>query len=105
MAEPRPSTGAPVECSVSSIGIVVHPVRDVSRPLGAVQQWARERGAELVQIPFSGEQPDLFEERQPRECDLVVAIGGDGTTLAAIRAAATADRPILGVACGSLGAL
>jgi NAD+ kinase len=34
-----------------------------------------------------------------------VSIGGDGTTLAAIRAAIAADRPVLGVACGSIGAL
>jgi NAD+ kinase len=35
----------------------------------------------------------------------VVALGGDGTGLAARRAAAAADAPVLGVACGSLGAL
>src|SRR5204863_5454200 len=35
----------------------------------------------------------------------VIALGGDGTTLAALRAAAPRDRPVLGVACGSLGAL
>jgi NAD+ kinase len=38
-------------------------------------------------------------------CDLIVAIGGDGTALAAIRLAAPAGKPVLGVACGSLGAL
>jgi NAD kinase len=38
-------------------------------------------------------------------CDLVLAVGGDGTTLHALHAAAKVDRPVLGVACGSLGAL
>src|SRR4051812_4012881 len=38
-------------------------------------------------------------------CDLVVAIGGDGTVLTALRAAAEHATPVLGVACGSLGAL
>jgi NAD+ kinase len=38
-------------------------------------------------------------------CDLVVAIGGDGTVLTALRAAAPTGTPVLGVACGSLGAL
>jgi NAD+ kinase len=38
-------------------------------------------------------------------CDLVVAIGGDGTVLTALRAAAEHGTPVLGVACGSLGAL
>jgi NAD+ kinase len=35
----------------------------------------------------------------------VVAVGGDGTTLRALRAAAAHRAPVLGVACGSLGAL
>ena len=39
------------------------------------------------------------------DCDLVIALGGDGTTLAALHAAAPVGRPVLGVACGSLGAL
>ena len=39
------------------------------------------------------------------DCDLVIALGGDGTTLAALHAAAPAGTPVLGVACGSLGAL
>jgi NAD+ kinase len=39
------------------------------------------------------------------DCGLVIALGGDGTALAALSAAAEARRPVLGVACGSLGAL
>jgi NAD+ kinase len=38
-------------------------------------------------------------------CDLLVAVGGDGTALAALHAAAPVSRPVLGVACGSLGVL
>jgi NAD+ kinase len=38
-------------------------------------------------------------------CDLIVAVGGDGTVLRALHAAAETDAPVLGVACGSLGAL
>jgi NAD+ kinase len=34
-----------------------------------------------------------------------VAVGGDGTVLASLRAAAAQGAPVLGVACGSLGAL
>ena len=36
---------------------------------------------------------------------MIVALGGDGTTLAALRSGAEAGKPVLGVACGSLGAL
>jgi NAD+ kinase len=35
----------------------------------------------------------------------VLAVGGDGTALAGLHAAAPASRPVLGVACGSLGVL
>ena len=39
-------------------------------------------------------------------CDLVIALGGDGTTLAALHAAgARTTGPCSGIACGSLGAL
>jgi NAD+ kinase len=47
----------------------------------------------------------VTEEGDPADSDLIVSIGGDGTTLAALRTGAAADRPVLGVACGSLGAL
>src|SRR5438067_8211158 len=39
------------------------------------------------------------------DCDVLAAVGGDGTTLSAIRSASPAGRPVLGVACGSLGVL
>jgi NAD+ kinase len=39
------------------------------------------------------------------DCELLVALGGDGTVLAALHAAALAGKPVLGVGCGSLGAL
>ena len=38
-------------------------------------------------------------------CDALLALGGDGTTLAALHAGAPASRPVLGVACGSVGVL
>jgi NAD+ kinase len=37
--------------------------------------------------------------------DLILAVGGDGTALAALREAAMVSKPVLGVACGSLGAM
>ncbi len=86
------------------IGLVAHPTRDVEAPLRELVEWARAHDADAVQIPFHGERR-LLDEGRPDECQLVVAIGGDGTALAAIHRAASAGRPVLGVACGSLGAL
>jgi NAD+ kinase len=85
--------------------LVVHPSRAVDLPLQALREWAGERHVGLVQIPASCRQHQVAEPGDASSCDLIVSIGGDGTTLAAIRAAAEADCPALGVACGSLGAL
>lgn len=44
-------------------------------------------------------------ERLPEHCDLIIAVGGDGTFLAAARAAADFDIPVVGVNLGRLGFL
>jgi NAD+ kinase len=87
------------------IGLVVHPSRSVDRPLHLLREWTAEHGVEMVQVPAAYSQRRVAEEGDPGESDLIVSIGGDGTTLAALRTAAVADRPVLGIACGSLGAL
>jgi NAD+ kinase len=88
------------------IAIVVHPRRELGRALGTLRGWAEQQGAALVQLPSPGqEQEEVAPAGDAEGSDLVVALGGDGTTLAALRAAAPLARPVLGVACGSLGAL
>jgi NAD+ kinase len=87
------------------IGLVVHPSRSVDRPLRLVQEWSEEHGVEVTQVPAAYSQRQVAGEGDPGEADLIVSIGGDGTTLAALRSAALAGRPVLGIACGSLGAL
>lgn len=44
-------------------------------------------------------------DRLPAFCDLIIAVGGDGTFLAAARAAADFEVPLLGVNLGRLGFL
>jgi NAD+ kinase len=87
------------------IGVVVHPSRSVDEPLRLLREWTAEHGADLVQIAATYNQRRVAEEGDAGEADLIVSIGGDGTTLAALRSGAQAERPVLGVACGSLGAL
>jgi NAD+ kinase len=87
------------------IGIVVHPRRELSAATATLRSWAEERGAEVVQLQTNVEAPELAPRGEVADCDLVVALGGDGTTLAALHAAGPAGKPVLGVACGSLGAL
>jgi NAD+ kinase len=87
------------------IGLVVHPRRELDRALTTVREWAERQGAEVVQVRSPGQEQQVAPEGEVGACDLVIALGGDGTTLAALRAAAPVHRPVMGVACGSLGAL
>ncbi len=86
------------------IGILVHPTRVVQQAVAILQRWTNERGLELAQIT-AGEQPVVAPPGVVSACDLVVALGGDGTVLKALHAAAKTRTPVLGVAYGSLGAL
>src|ERR671919_467522 len=68
------------------LGLVIHPHRRLDGALQTIRDWAAEP------VDVAG-------------CDLVLALGGDGTTLTALHAAAPVSRPVLGVACGSIGVL
>jgi NAD+ kinase len=88
------------------IAIVVHPTREISGALRRLEAWAGAHGLEVVQIETLGASGrEMAARAELTSTDLVVALGGDGTVLAALRAAAREDVPVLGVACGSVGAL
>lgn len=95
----------PAPATLSLIGLVVHPNRPIDGPVADVRTWADRQDVGLVQVPASCQQQRVAPPGDAGECDLILAIGGDGTTLAAIRTGAEVDRPVLGVACGSLGVL
>ena len=86
------------------LGLVVHPRRELDQALDTLRRWSDAHDVELVQVP-TGQERKVAEPGEAADCDLVVGLGGDGTALAAIHAAAPAGTPVLGVACGSLGAL
>jgi NAD+ kinase len=90
---------------IDRIGIVVHPQRRVDRALEALSAWTAAHGADVVQVPVYGQARAVAPAGDAASCDLVAAVGGDGTTLAALHAAAPHRVPVLGIACGSLGAL
>jgi NAD+ kinase len=87
--------------SLTRIAILVHPTRDVHRALGGLKEWAADHGVDVVQLGGTGHAPSGTTDG----ASLIVAVGGDGTVLGALRAAAPGTLPVLGVACGSLGAL
>jgi NAD+ kinase len=90
---------------VRRIGLVVHPSREIRQPLATLAEWSGRKDIDVVQLETRGSKRQVAPYGELSACDLVVAIGGDGTTLTALRAAADSAAPVLGVACGSLGAL
>jgi NAD+ kinase len=86
------------------VGVIVHPARPLRETLEVLNRWTRDRGLRLVQIRTS-EQPRVAQPGEVTACDLITALGGDGTVLKALHAAGKTQTPVLGVACGSLGAL
>jgi NAD+ kinase len=103
----RPHAFAPAApaLELDRLGLVVHPRREIDTAIENARVWADAHGAELVQIKVSGQERVVADAGEVADCDLILAVGGDGTALHALHAAASVNRPVLGVACGSLGAL
>jgi NAD+ kinase len=87
------------------VALVVHPTRPIDDVMHTLQRWATGHGVPVVQVVVGGQHREVADPGTLQARDLVVAVGGDGTVLSALRAAAPAQVPALGVACGSLGAL
>jgi NAD+ kinase len=90
---------------VACVGVVVHPSRNIDMPLGRLRGWADGHRVAVVQVAIPGQHRAVAEPGEVADCDPLVSIGGDGTMLAAIRAAVAVGLPVLGVSCGSLGVL
>ena len=83
--------------------MAVHPSRPLDGAIETLGDWAGRHDVDLVQIVASERRAFLLAEAVPS--DLVVALGGDGTALTALRAAEPVGAPVLAVACGSVGVL
>jgi NAD+ kinase len=97
-----------------TIGVFVNPRKSrLAEVLGRFMPWLAERG---IRVLFTEEQFRLLKPDAPNAaavpaesfgeaCDLVVAMGGDGTVLNAARLIGPAEKPLFGVNLGSLGFL
>jgi NAD+ kinase len=87
---------------------VLHPRRDVHEAVECVVGWAQATGTALAG-PDDTRLPEAVERREladlAADCDLMLALGGDGTLLGALRSAAPLGVPVLGVNLGRLGYL
>jgi NAD+ kinase len=93
------------------IGLVLHPRRDCSPAIGQVAAWTSTHGVELVaaaddvaRLGVDGVRP-VSPQELATTSDAVIALGGDGTLLGAMRLVADRPVPVLGVNFGHLGFL
>lgn len=100
---------APKSRAVRRAALVLRPERDLSDVLGRVSDWAAQSGVTLVGIEGDARLPAGVERRPEAQlaagCDVALALGGDGTMLAALRTAAYDDVPVVGINLGTLGYL
>jgi NAD+ kinase len=96
---------------MARIGLVLHPGRDCSPAVGQVLAWTSSHGVELVastddvtRLGTAGLVPVPVDELAGT-CDGIIALGGDGTLLGAMRLVSGRPIPVLGVNFGNLGFL
>jgi NAD+ kinase len=90
---------------MDQVGLVVHPTRRIDGVLEEIAAWASAGGMKVGQVIVPGQTRRVADPVDAAACDLLIAIGGDGTALTAVHAGAVASRPVLAVACGSIGVL
>ena len=94
---------------VRSVALVLRPERDLEEVLRQIGEWAATTGVALVGAEGEARLPDDVARRPEAAlatgCDAVLALGGDGTMLGALRLAAPDGVPVLGVNLGTLGYL
>jgi NAD+ kinase len=102
-------TIADMPIPVRTLGLALRPERDLDHALRQIDAWAATHDVSLVGVEGDGRLPRGVAQRPEaslaKGCDVVVALGGDGTMLGALRVAAPHGVAVLGVNLGTLGYL
>lgn len=83
---------------------------DAVQVVGQIIQWADKEEVPLVfgideVEKMGGDLTSLPRSEVPKQSDVIISLGGDGTLLASARAVGSHGTPILGINLGSLGFL
>ena len=94
---------------VRNLGLTLRPERDLDDALQEIRAWAAAHSVVLTGVEGDPRLPDEVVQRPEASlaegCDVVLALGGDGTMLGALRVAGPHGVPVLGVNLGTLGYL
>jgi NAD+ kinase len=94
---------------VRTVALVLRPERELDEALQQIRAWAAATGVTLVGTAGDPRLPEDVVRRPEVSlaagCDLILALGGDGTMLGALRVGAPHGVPVLGVNLGRLGYL
>jgi NAD+ kinase len=82
------------------VGVLVQSVSECATQLLTIEAWAAEHGFEVVDLGTSAE-----PNGPGPDCQLVIALGGDGTILRALQLAMAHHAAVLGVNLGHVGFL
>src|SRR5690349_16866129 len=82
------------------VGVLANPVGECEPQLRQIEAWARELGLAVVDLGTSA-----APRPQENACDLIIALGGDGTILRALQLAMEHHAAVLGVNFGTVGFL
>lgn len=93
-----------------TLGIVLHPRRDSADAVNTILEWATTRGVTVLGLAEEVGRLDCAAvvtsaAAMADQADLIVALGGDGTVLRAMRLSDGRRAVVLGVNLGKLGFL
>jgi NAD+ kinase len=96
--------------NVSTVGIFSKPHSPAAAALvPRLAEWLAEREVLIrydeITAGYLGRSDGLPREEAPKQCDLMIVLGGDGTLLSAARAIADLEIPLFAVNLGGLGFL
>lgn len=96
--------------AVRSLGMVLHPLREIAEPVDRILAWAEKNQVSVLGLNdevarLNCRAVAVSELEMADRADLLVALGGDGTVLRAMRLVSGPRVPVLGVNLGKLGFL